>query len=150
VRARGIPSTPLVACGPIGRLPAPRAAAAIGSGLLEAGLAAPDLAPLDDDARTPAQIQRLLAAARFDERLQRCRAVVIGAGPLRPRTLAGSLAFEIATRARQRGVPAYAIATSSSLGAFEERMLDLQAVELARGGSVSALAAAAARLAALV
>jgi hypothetical protein len=150
VSARGIPRTPLVACGPIGRLPAARGAAAIGSGLLHEGLAAPDLAPLEDDPHTPDEIERLLAGAGFDERLRRSRAVVIGSGPLRALTLAGTLTFEVATRARQAGVPAYAIATSSSLGAFEARMLDLQVIELAPGGSESALAAAAARLAEFV
>jgi glycerate kinase len=150
VSERGIPRTPLVACGPIGRLAAPRAAAAIGSGLLRAGLSTPDLAPLEDGARTPREIERLLAGAGFEERLRRSRAVVIGSGPLRPQTLAETLTFAIATRARQGGVPAYAIATSSSLGLFEARMLDLQAIELAPGGSASALAAAARRLAAFV
>ena len=61
--------------------------------------------------------------------------------------VAGSAAFEIATRARQAGVPAYAVTGENALGAFDARMLDLQLVLEARGPR--GLAAAGRRLASL-
>jgi glycerate 2-kinase len=63
-------------------------------------------------------------------------------------TLAGSPAFEVATRARQAGVPAYAIAAHSALDSFHARILDLQLV--LRAGSSRSLSAAGRRLAAVV
>jgi glycerate kinase len=78
----------------------------------------------------------------------RSRAVVIAAARLDERTLAGSPAFEIATRARQAGVPAYAVTADDGLDAFDARMLDLQLVLQARDGR--ALAAAGRRLAGIV
>jgi glycerate kinase len=73
--------------------------------------------------------------------------VVVGAGRLQERTLAGSVIFEIATRARQSGVPAYAVTCEDALEAFDARILDLQVILQAR--SRSALVTAGRKLAAL-
>ena len=56
--------------------------------------------------------------------------------------------FEILTRARQAGVPAYAICGDARLDAFDARLLDLQVVIEAR--TARALNAAARRLAPLL
>jgi glycerate kinase len=56
--------------------------------------------------------------------------------------------FEIATRARQGGVPCYAIAAHNALDPFEARILDLQVV-LEAGGE-RGLSAAGRKLAGLV
>jgi len=80
--------------------------------------------------------------------MRSARAVVVGAPRLHERTLAGSVTFEIATRARQSGVPAYAVTAENALEPFDARILDLQLV--LRAGSSSALAAAGRRLASIV
>ena len=53
--------------------------------------------------------------------------------------------FEIATRARQRGVPAYAVTAANELNAFDARILDLQLILMAR--DVPALVSAGRKLA---
>jgi glycerate kinase len=134
-------------------LDATRAAAAVGRGL-RAGDAAleVDLCPLEGlnhaDARAPSVIAARLAAVGFDARMRAARAVVVGAGRLDETTLLGSAAFEIATRARQGGVPAYAVTAANALSPFDTRMLDLQVVLQAR--NVRALRRAAERLAGMV
>ena len=90
----------------------------------------------------------LLDALDFDARMRRARAVVVGAERLEERTLAGSVTFEIATRARQGGVPAYAVTGANALGPFDARILDLQVILEAR--SARALVAAGRKLAGLV
>ncbi|GAC1434109.1 MAG: hypothetical protein NVSMB51_00420 [Solirubrobacteraceae bacterium] len=70
----------------------------------------------------------VLDALDFDARMRACRAVIVGEGRLDATTLDGKIAGEIATRARQAGVPAYAIAGSSTLDPFEARILDLQRI----------------------
>lgn len=122
----GIPRTLLVASGPLGSLGAPAAAAAIGEGLWLGGWEQLDLCPLDADPTAPARLQ--LEAVGLPARLRRSRAVLIASQRLTPHDLLGSVAFEIATQARQGGVPAYALAVEDSLGAFPARMLDLQVV----------------------
>jgi len=67
---------------------------------------------------------------------------------LEEQTLAGSLAFEAATRARQAGVPCYAVTAVNRLNAFDLRILDLQVVLEASTGR--ALRVAGRRLAAIV
>jgi glycerate 2-kinase len=84
--------------------------------------------------------------------MRRARAVVVGAERLDRETLAsdrGSAGevFEIATRARQAGVPTYAVAGANELDAFDARMLDLQVVLEANG--TRGLTAAGHRLARL-
>jgi glycerate 2-kinase len=80
--------------------------------------------------------------------MRRARAVVVAAMRLEEQTLAGSVTFEIATRARQSGVPAYAVTGENALDAFGARVLDLQLILRARGRK--ALVSAGLELAAFV
>lgn len=68
----------------------------------------------------------VLDALGFDARLRAAFAVVVGEGALDRTTLEGKIAGEIATRARQAGVPAHAIVGTDRLDAFGKRILDLQ------------------------
>jgi glycerate kinase len=145
----GISQRVLVACEPFGpRMSAAAVAGAVARGLREGGLPVPDLCLLPDSGAADGDVSALLEQLRFDERMRCARAVVLGAWRLQERTLPGSAAFEIATRARQRGVPSYAVAGDSTLDAFDARMLDLQVVLQAR--SRAGLLGAGRRLAALV
>jgi glycerate kinase len=87
----------------------------------------------------------VLRALDFDARLRAARAVIVGEGRIDEQTLQGKIAGEIATRARQTGVPCFAIVGSSALDAFGARMLDLQRVLEAT--DLDEIAAAAASLA---
>lgn len=98
--------------------------------------------------RCPLEAGAKLEALGFDARMRAARAVVIGEPRLREQTLAGSVAFEIATRARQGGVPAYAITRENLLDSFDTRILDLQTVLEAK--THRALIAAGSALAKLV
>jgi glycerate 2-kinase len=80
--------------------------------------------------------------------MRAARAVIVGEGRLDLGTLAGKAPGEIATRARQGGVPCFAAVGSRTLDAFGARILDLQAV--LEAGDVEALEAAGRRLATLV
>jgi hypothetical protein len=80
--------------------------------------------------------------------MRAARAVVIARERLDDRTLAGSVAFEAATRARQGGVPAYAVTAHDELDPFEARIVDLQVV--LQAADTRALSAAGKKLAALV
>lgn len=157
-RTAGIPHRLLLACEAFGpRLSAGAVADAISRGVQDGGMLEPDVCVLtpasgapESDAQEPAALhpRRLLDDLGFDARMRSARAVVIAAARLHEQTLAGSVAFEIATRARQGGVPAYAIAAASTLGAFDARILDLQLILQAR--SRAALVAAGLELATLV
>jgi hypothetical protein len=142
-----IPSTVLIACGAFDGLSAQRVGSAIARGLAARGWQT-DLCPilLEDDLRK--DVRELLDALDFDTRMRRARAVVLGERRLEERALAGSAAFEIATRARQAGVPAYAVTGSGTLGPFDARILDLQVI--IEAPSAKALEAAGRRLAGLV
>ncbi len=155
-----IPRRLLIAAEPFGSgLPAQAVAEAIGRGVTDAGAPAPDRCPLvvaaDGDGdfrveRPPAgrrALGALLEALEFDRRMRAARAVVVAAARLDERALVGSPAFEIATRARQAGVPAYAVSADSPLGPFDARILDLQSVLVA--GNIRELRAAGRTLAAL-
>jgi glycerate kinase len=118
-----IPRTLLIAVEPFGEgLSAERAAAAIGRGL-QAGdpSLGVDLCPIEPT-----------VPGGFDVRMRAARAVVVGAERLDERTLVGSAVFEIATRARQAGVPAYAVTAENHLSLFDARILDLQVILQAR------------------
>lgn len=118
-----IPDTLMLAVSAFGTdLPAERVAEAIARGVRASGMSEPDVCRIED-----------WLPANFDVRMRRSRAVVVGAGRLDRQTLAGSAAFEIATRARQAGVPAYAVTGANELDAFDARMLDLQAILQAHG-----------------
>ncbi len=119
-----IPQRALIVSGPFASsLDASRVVAAIGRGLQAGGWPEPDGGPLD--AR---DVRELLDALDFDARMRSARAVIVGARRLDEQTLAGSVTFEIATRARQGGVPAYAVTGENALNSFDARMLDLQLI----------------------
>ena len=100
---------------------------AVARGLIAGGLAEPDVYdPADglDDT--------------FDPRMRPAFAVVVGA-PVLDRRAIGSrpphIVFEIATRARQAGVPCHAVVGDDALDPFAKRILDLQYVYTARGSA---------------
>jgi glycerate kinase len=74
----------------------------------------------------------VLDEVSFDVRMRAARAVVTGEGRLDQQSLAGKLVSEVATRARQSGVPCYAVVGRNELeglaGSFGLRMLDIEAV----------------------
>ena len=121
--------------------------AALARGLSSAALHC-DLCPVAAGACTPAQVGPLLAERDFDRRLRAARCLAIAVARLDDDTLAGSLAFEAATRARQGGVPAYAVTAHNRLDPFEARIVDLQVV--LEADSARRLTVAGRKLAALV
>jgi hypothetical protein len=123
----------LLACEPFStRLGAGGVAAALAAGLLAGGAPAPDAVELggEIDDRGAAE---LLEQAGFHGRMLASRAVIVAVPALSERMLAGSAAFEVATLARQNGVPCYAVAAKVELNEFDLRILDLQLVLSARG-----------------
>lgn len=133
----GVSHTVLVVAERFGqRLDGDAVASALAGGLSESGLLSVDPYPLGD------------LRADFDARMKSARAVVIIAPRLDERTLLGSTPFEVATRARQAGVPAYAVTRENDLSPFDARILDLQLVIEAR--SARALTQAGARLAEVI
>lgn len=81
----------------------------------------------------------------FDRRMRAARAVVTGEGRLDEQSLAGKALSEVATRARQSGVPCHAIVGRRELNSFGIRILDLQAV--VEAGTLEDIRAAAGRVA---
>jgi glycerate kinase len=151
----GISQRVLIACAPFGpRLSAPAAAGAIARGLTQGGLPEPDVCPLPVTGIGAGHenigdgVRGLLEDLDFDARMRRVRAIVVGTPLLEERTLAGSVTFEIATRARQSGVPVYAVTGEDALAAFDARVLDLQVILTAPSGR--ALESAGLELARLV
>jgi glycerate kinase len=141
-----ISRTLLIAARPFGgRLDAGRVAGAIAEGLRDGGWEA-DLLPLDDEPESGAIA--FVRSPEFEARMRAARAVVIAEPRLDERTLAGTVAFEIATRARQGGVPAYAVTGEDGLDSFDARILDLQTILQAR--SHRSLVSAGRELAAIV
>jgi len=90
----------------------------------------------------------VLDALDFDARMLASAAVVVGEGRLDFTSLEGKIAAEIATRARQNGVPAHAVVGSCAIDRFDARILDLQ--EIREAGDERALADAAASLVAVI
>ena len=99
-------------------------------------------------ARLEAGAPFVLDALAFDARMRAARAVIVGEGRLDLGTLAGKAPGEIATRARQAGVPCFAAVGARTLDAFGARILDLQAV--LEAPDARRLEAAGRRLATLV
>ena len=131
------------------RLSAERVSAAIARGLEADGLLKCDLCPIDVDLGTRAAgTSKQLDEHDFDRRMRAARAIVIACAELDDRTLAGSLAFEAATRARQSGVPAYAVTGRHELDPFESRIVDLQVI--LKASTPRALSDAGSKLAGLV
>jgi glycerate kinase len=60
--------------------------------------------------------------------MRSARAVITGAGRLDRGVLVGTLLSEVATRARQAGVPCHAVVGRNALDLFDLRILDLQLV----------------------
>ncbi len=96
------------------------------------------------DARLLAGAPFVLDAVDFDRRMLASRAVVVGEGRLDVTSLEGKVVTEIATRARQRGVPAHAIVGRRELDRFDARILDLQ--EILEAGDEPAIEEAGAAL----
>ena len=137
-----IPRTALIVSGPFGAtLSAEDVARAIARGLHAGGWPEPDICPIEAGKVAASEIAALLAGLDFDARMRSARAVVLAEEHLRESTLRGSIAFEIATRARQGGVPAYAVTAENALAPFDARILDLQLILEASAGP-RALAAA--------
>ncbi len=90
----------------------------------------------------------VLEAVDFDRRMRAARAVITGEGRLDQQSLAGKLVSEVATRARQSGVPCHAVVGSRELDTFGQRVLDLQAV--LEAGTPRAIERAGGRLAELL
>lgn len=70
----------------------------------------------------------VLDACDYDERMRAARAVVVGEGRLDRQTLDGKAPGEAAVRARQAGVPCFAVCGRRALDDFDARILDLQAI----------------------
>jgi hypothetical protein len=139
-----IPSRALLVAGAFSaRLGARAVADAVSRGLCAGGAPEPDVALLGRE--HDAALSSVLAELNFDRRMRAARALILAVASLDPRTLVRGAAFELATRARQAGVPAYAIARESTLGSFDARLLDLQLVLVAR--TPRALASAGGRIA---
>ena len=129
-----IPRTPLLTGTPFGaRLSAHGVLRALARGMRRGGLPEPDVCPLEVDDGRCDDVRERLAALDFDARLRAARAVVIVAPRLDEHTLVRSATFEIATHARQAGVPAYAVTAENALSTFDARVLDLQLILRARG-----------------
>jgi glycerate kinase len=137
----------LVAMEPFGEgVDAEHTGRAIGRGLQAANQAlGVNVCPIEPRA---SDVRKLLEALDFDARMRASKAVVVGASRLDEATLLGSAVFEIATRARQAGVPAYAVTGENRLSPFDARILDLQVIVEARG--TRALRRAGERLAGVV
>jgi glycerate kinase len=152
-----IPTTILVAPDLFkGTLSAAEVAHAIGRGLEQGGWEV-DLCPVVEgreragggEGPGPEESAALaLDLLDFDRRVLAARAVVTGEGRLDRHSLAGNVLSEVATRARQAGVPCHAIVGERRLDAFGARILDLQAVLEAR--TPARLRAAGRSLAALI
>jgi glycerate kinase len=90
----------------------------------------------------------VLDALDFDERMRAARAVITGEGRMDQTTLSGKIAAEVATRARQGGVPCYAVVGQNGLDPFGQRLLDIQ--EIVEATNVEELEAAGKRLGASI
>jgi glycerate 2-kinase len=64
----------------------------------------------------------------FDARMRAARAVVTGEGRLDMQSLVGKVVSEVATRARQSGVPCHAVVGTRELDSMGTRILDLDRV----------------------
>jgi len=100
------------------------------------------------DAELVAGAAFVLDALDFDRRMRASRAVVTGEGRLDEQSLVGKAVSEVATRARQAGVPSFAVVGSRALDAFGMRILDLQVA--LEAGTPAALERAGQKLAELI
>ncbi|MFL5859371.1 MAG: glycerate kinase [Solirubrobacteraceae bacterium] len=70
----------------------------------------------------------VLDELEFDARMRAARAVITGEGKLDMQSLAGKVVSEVATRARQSGVPCHAVVGTRELDSMGARILDLDRV----------------------
>lgn len=70
----------------------------------------------------------VLDAVGFDQRMRASRCVITGEGRLDSQSLVGKLVSEVATRARQGGVPCHVVCGTRELDAMGARVLDLDRV----------------------
>jgi glycerate kinase len=70
----------------------------------------------------------VLDAVGFDARMRAARCVITGEGRFDEQSLVGKLVSEIATRARQGGVPCHVVAGTLALDTMGARVLDLERV----------------------
>lgn len=70
----------------------------------------------------------VLDALGFDARMRASRAVITGEGRLDRQSLVGKLVSEVATRARQAGVPCHVVVGEDAMEPFDARILDLQMI----------------------
>ena len=96
------------------------------------------------DAELVAGASFILSAVDYDARMLAARAVITGEGRLDQQSLVGKVVSEVATRARQAGVPCHAVVGSNALELFDLRILDLQLV--LEASTLSELEAAGAEL----
>jgi glycerate kinase len=80
------------------------------------------------DAELVAGSAFVLDAVGFDSRMRAARAVVTGEGKLDEQSLVGKIVSEVATRARQSGVPCHAVVGTRALDSMGARVLDLDRV----------------------
>ena len=112
--ATGIPSELLVVTDHFdGTLSAEAVSEALRAGLAASGL--------------PARVSTL-EHRDYNAQMLAARAVVTGMGHLARESLVNTVLSEVATRARQAGVPCHAVVGSHALDLFELRILDLQLV----------------------
>lgn len=90
----------------------------------------------------------VLNTLETDARMRAARAVVVGEGRLDRTSLQGKVTGELATRARQAGIPCHAIVGQSALDPFDARILDLQ--EIVQAGTMDDLQRAGEALAAIL
>ncbi|HEY3772651.1 MAG TPA: glycerate kinase [Solirubrobacteraceae bacterium] len=90
----------------------------------------------------------VLDAVGFDPRMRAARCVITGEGRLDEQSLVGKLVSEVATRARQGGVPCHVVCGTRELDAMGARVLDLERVLEAT--NAEQLRAAGRRLAELI
>ena len=90
----------------------------------------------------------VLSAVGYDARMRAARAVLTGEGRLDRQSLVGKIVSEVATRARQAGVPCHAVVGSLALDLFDLRILDLQLV--LEASTLAELEAAGAQLGAAI
>lgn len=129
-------------------LHAERVAVALTRGLTADGRIEADLCPLEDGlGARAANPSAPLDEADFDRRMRAARALILVCARLDNHTLTGSVAFEAATRARQSGVPTYAVTACDALDPFEARIVDLQVI--LQANSSRTLSAAGRKLAVL-
>ena len=91
---------------------------------------------------------RVLDAVDFDTRMGAARCVVTGEGRLDSQSRVGKLVSEIATRARQAGVPCHVVCGTRDLDAMGARVLDLE--RILEATTVAELEAAGRKLADLI